>query len=215
MPLKLYGWRGSSPAHLVAIILHEKQIPYEWVEVDLPKGEHKALPFTNVNPFGEVPAIDDNGFVLYESRAIARYLDEKYPNQGIQLYPQDLQKRAIADQAAWAELWQFYRYGATIVFEVFNKGLFGLATDLAIIAEAKKTIIQKMDIYEGILSKQKYLAGDELTLADIGHIPIMGRLVEEVRLELGAGRPNVQRWIDELLSRESWRVVKQKYIGLV
>jgi glutathione S-transferase len=58
---------------------------------------------------------------MYESRAIARYLDEKYPNQGTQLFPKDLQKRALADQATWAETFHFNRHAGVIVFEVLNK----------------------------------------------------------------------------------------------
>ncbi|KAF5350540.1 hypothetical protein D9756_008514 [Leucocoprinus leucothites] len=183
-------------------------VPFEWIEVDLPKGEHKKPEFIANNPFGQVPTIDDDGFVMYESRAIARYLDEKYPNQGTQLFPKDLQRRALVDQATWAELFHFYRHGVRILFEVLNKRFFGLEANLTAVEEAKKDLLAKMDIYEGILSKQKYLTGDELTLADIVHIPVASRLVEEADVDLGGGRPNVQRWLNELVSRESWQKVK-------
>ncbi|KAF5350537.1 hypothetical protein D9756_008511 [Leucocoprinus leucothites] len=208
MSLKLYGWFSSAPALLIALILHEKQVPFEWVEVDLPKGEHKKPEFIANNPFGQVPTIDDDGFIMYQSRAIARYLDEKYPNQGTQLFPKDLQKRALVDRATWAELSHFYRYGVPILFEVLNKRFFSLETNPNTVEEAKKNILAKMDVYEDILSKQKYLTGEELTLADIVHIPVASRLVEEAGVDLGEGRPNVQRWLNELTNRESWQKVK-------
>ncbi|KAF5344176.1 hypothetical protein D9756_011449 [Leucocoprinus leucothites] len=83
MAIKLYGWSSSTPCLAVALILHEKQVPFEWVDVDLPKKEQRCPEYlAKINPFGMVPAIDDDGFVMHESRAIARYLDEKYPDQG-------------------------------------------------------------------------------------------------------------------------------------
>ncbi|KAF5350541.1 hypothetical protein D9756_008515 [Leucocoprinus leucothites] len=205
MSLKLYGWFASTPSLVIALILREKQIPFEWIEVDLPKGEHKQPNFVANNPFGQVPTIDDDGFVMYESRAIARYLDEKYPNQGTQLFSKDLQKRALVDQVTWAEQFHFHRYGSPIMFQVLNARFFGLETGQNTVEEAKKNLLAKMDIYEGILSKQKYLAGDKLTLADIVHIPAVSRLVEEVKLDLGEGRPNVQRWLNEIINEKRGR----------
>jgi glutathione S-transferase len=115
---------------------------------------------------------------MYESRAIARYLDEKYPDQGTQLYPKGIQERAKVDQATWAELFHFYRHGVRILYETLNKKsvkfgphhswlysftlirFFAREANLDAVEEAKKEILAKMDIYENILSKQKYLAGD-------------------------------------------------------
>lgn len=64
---------------------------------------------------------DDDGFILSESRAIARYLEEKYPNQGTQLFPKDFEKRALVDQATWAEASYYSRFGGTLTFEILNK----------------------------------------------------------------------------------------------
>ena len=57
MVLKLYGWFGSTPALLVALILHEKKVPFEWIDVDLTKQEHKSPEYVAKHPFGQVPAI--------------------------------------------------------------------------------------------------------------------------------------------------------------
>jgi len=64
---------------------------------------------------------DDNGLSLSESRAIARYLEEKYPNQGTQLFPKDLEKRALVDQAIWAEAFHYSRFAGALIFEILNK----------------------------------------------------------------------------------------------
>lgn len=57
MVLKLYGHPLSSYSRRVAVILNEKNVPFEYIEVDLPKGEQKQEPFINIQPFGTVPAI--------------------------------------------------------------------------------------------------------------------------------------------------------------
>ncbi|KAJ3556538.1 hypothetical protein NP233_g11954 [Leucocoprinus birnbaumii] len=209
MVVKLYGWWSSTPCLTVAVILHEKQIPFEWVDVDLPKKEQKNPEYVDkVNAFGMVPAIDDNGFVLHESRAIARYLDEKYPDQGTPLYPKDVEKRALADAATWAEWFHFFMSGGNICCQMLNKRFFGIPTDVDDVEERRKVLMETMDTYETILSKQKYIACDELTIADLVHIPVGSRLLEEVGVKLGEGRPNVQRWLTELISRESWQKIR-------
>ncbi|KAF9231929.1 hypothetical protein BU15DRAFT_55605, partial [Melanogaster broomeanus] len=61
----------------------QKEIPYELIVVDLTKGEQKTPAFRQHQPFGVIrPYIDDDGFILCESRVICRYLVKKYPTQG-------------------------------------------------------------------------------------------------------------------------------------
>lgn len=64
---------------------------------------------------------DDNGFILYESRAISRYLEETYSNQGIKLLPSDPKKRAVVDQAIFNEVCNFDRFSLQIAMEVLGK----------------------------------------------------------------------------------------------
>lgn len=74
MVLKVYGSAMSTARVLVTIL--EKGLPYEHVFVDIGQGEHKTEDFKQLQPFGKVPVLDDDGFVMFESRAICRYLDE-------------------------------------------------------------------------------------------------------------------------------------------
>lgn len=209
MVLQLYGFFGSTCTKRVAIVLHEKKIPFQFHNVDLAKGEQKLAEFKAKQPFGQVPYIDDEGFTIFESRAIARYLDDKDTNPQTKLIPQDLKKRAVFEQAASVEQSNFDYIAAPLVYEVLIKKRYGLETDTAKVAELTGRLTQKLDVYERILSKQKYLAGDELTLADLFHLPY-GALLPVAGVYLIQERPNVARWFNELSSRPSWQAVKDK-----
>lgn len=72
MVLKLYGSAMSTSRVLMTIL--EKELPYEFILVDISKGEHKSEDFKQKQPFGKVPALEDDGFWIFESRAICKYL---------------------------------------------------------------------------------------------------------------------------------------------
>lgn len=87
MVLKLYGSAMSTSRVLVTIL--EKELPYELVPVDIAKGEQKDEDYKKLQPFGKVPVLDDDGFVMFESRAICKYLDRyvgSYYLQSNQVY---------------------------------------------------------------------------------------------------------------------------------
>ena len=73
MVLKLYGSAMSFSRVLVTIL--EKDLPYEHILIDIAKGEQKSEIYKKLQPFGKVPALDDDGFLIFESRAICRYLE--------------------------------------------------------------------------------------------------------------------------------------------
>jgi len=83
----------------------------------------------------------------------------------------------------------------------------GLDHDQAIVDKHISDLSGKLDVYDKILSKQKYIAGDEITLADIYHIPI-GSLLGGLGYNIIDSKPNVARWFKEISSRASWQAVK-------
>ena len=118
MVLKLYGNPHSTCTQRVLTVLHELSIPHELVVIDFAKGEHKAPAFLAVQPFGQVPYIDDDGFKLFESRAIARYLALKYGGVGTLIpSPSDVRKTALFEQAASIELTNFDPAAFGLAFE--------------------------------------------------------------------------------------------------
>lgn len=81
--IKLHGMAMSTCTRRVRCVLEEMNLPYEIVLVDLAKGEHKQPAHLSIQPFGQVPVLEDiDGTKIFESRAIMRYLLKKYPTEG-------------------------------------------------------------------------------------------------------------------------------------
>ncbi|KAG1879829.1 glutathione S-transferase [Suillus subluteus] len=206
--VKLYGFSSSTCTRLVALVCKEKNIPYELIQVNLAKGEHKRPAFTANQPFGQVPYIDDEGFILYESRAIARYLIKKYPNEGTPLIPSDPKAEALFEQAASIEAFNFTAFVAPIVAEkVFNPRR-GLQPNEERVKELLASLKPKLDAYDLILSKQKYLAGDFVTLADLAHLPYGTAFYGAGFAEVFESRPHLARWWKDISNRPAWLAVK-------
>ncbi|KAF5327411.1 hypothetical protein D9619_003956 [Psilocybe cf. subviscida] len=212
MVLKLVGNKIASCTHRVALVLHEKQVPFEFVNIDFKKGEHKAPEFLKHQPFGQVPYIDDDGFILYESRAIAEYIALKYPDQGTKLVPTELKALALSKQAASVELNNFNEYAEKAVAEVVFKRFWGVEPDQTVFEKLISALDKKLDVYDQILSKQKYLAGDDITLADLYHLPY-GSLLSVAGSDIMERKPHVARWFADLSSRPSWQALKDGVVA--
>jgi len=208
MVLKLYGFVFSTNTQRVFQVLKELNIPYEYVAVDLKSGEQKSPEHLARHPFGVVPYIDDDGFGLYESRAICRYLVAKYSPQDQSLAPTELKAQALFEQAASIESSYFAPNASTILVEKVLAPRFGREPNEARYEEAVKKLESALDAYETILAKQKYLAGDDITLADLFHVPA-GRIVESVNPEIFPKRPNVNRWWVALSARPSSQAITE------
>jgi glutathione S-transferase len=101
MALKLYGMFQSSCTRRVLITLAEKKVTdYELIIVNLPLGEQRNPSYLEKAPFGKVPLLDDDGFLIYESRAICQYIARKYSGQGTKLMPdeRDLMEYGLFEQ---------------------------------------------------------------------------------------------------------------------
>jgi len=207
MAFKLHGAPPSTCTRVVAVIAKERNIPFETVTLNFREAEHKQPAHLAHHPFGQVPYIaQDDGFELYESRAIGRYLATL--GSGLELIPADPRACAKFEQAASVEYAQFDPIATEIVWESLVKPHIGQTTNEERVKVLIAQLDGKLDGYEAILGGQKYLAGDEVTLADLFHLP-NGSLVFE-RLKLGSleKRPNIQRWWKDISSRPSWQEVK-------
>ncbi|CAK9298037.1 unnamed protein product [Gordionus sp. m RMFG-2023] len=132
-------------------------MPLEIVAIDLEKGEQNTPEYKKINPLHTVPTIDDNGFIICESRAIMKYLANKC---GDPLYPKDAKKRALVDSRLDFDIGKFwpalkeYAYPQVMHNKPSNP-------------EREKDMKEALDNLELLLSQSKYIAGDQMTIADI------------------------------------------------
>ncbi|KAJ7643136.1 glutathione transferase [Mycena polygramma] len=185
----------------VAVVPKELNVPYELIPVDIWKGEQHSEEHLARQPFAEVPVIEDDGLQLFESRAIGRYLVAKY-GAGSSLVPdpKDIVATAKFEQAAAIENNDFNSTGGAIVVELFWNPSNGIPTDSERVKSLVKTMERKLDAYEKILSRQKYLAGDKLSLADLFHLPFAHSLIEVWIIWMILSRSPT--------ARPSWQAVK-------
>src|SRR3978361_1321859 len=121
--LKLHVFPPSPRAFKVLCVAEHLGLDYELCFVDLAKGDHRTPTFAALNPNMRMPALEDDGFTLWESNAIMEYLAATHPEKG--LLPLDERKRA--DVARW-QFWDATTWDpacATLIFERFVKGFFG------------------------------------------------------------------------------------------
>jgi len=214
MVLKLYGHGHSSATRRAALVLIEKQVPFEFIRVQLAQGEHKKPEYVGkYHPFGQVPALEDeDGTVVYESRAVGRYIAQKYAGQGTPLLPDPADLKAVTafEIAASVEAFQFDPFALPAARELVYFPSRGFPHNKEVGLAAVETLKAKLKGYDAILSKQKYLAGDQLTLVDLFHLPHATALVEVLKLDCFTSEetPNVKRWWHEISNLPSWLSIK-------
>ncbi|CAE6525846.1 unnamed protein product [Rhizoctonia solani] len=207
--VKLHGMPYSACVHRVWTTAQEIGVNIELISVDLAKVEHKAPEYIeNYHPFGVIPAlVDEDGTKIFESRAICRYLVAKYA-KGSPLLPDPtggLKTYGLFEQAASIEYSIFDPPASTITYERIVRPMRAETPDQELIKKCTDTLIAKMDGYERILSKQKYLAGDTFTLADLFHLPYC-QIISVIEPQIINSKPHVKAWWDDISSRDSWKI---------
>ena len=203
--MKLYGHPMSTCTRKVLTALAEKGHEAEFVLVDLMKGEQKQEAQLARQPFGKVPALEDDGFWLYESRAITRYLDEKL--SGPRLQPADLKDRALMEQWLSVEYSYFSGPAMKIVSELLMKKMQGKTPDLDAVKAAREPVGHALDVADKVLVNQDFFGNKTFSLADISWMPYVQYLVAAEQGDLINSRPGVKAWWERVSSRPSWKKV--------
>src|SRR5439155_6271306 len=173
----LYTAERCPYAARVRIVLAEKGIAYDAVEIDL---DDRPAWLYEKNPLGRVPVYEeDGGLVLPESRVIMEYLEERYPEPP--LWPVDPAERALG------RLW----------LERFDDRL-GRAYHAARRGDGREELDGRLAELESLLEAQPYLSGREYGLADIGYVPWILRALERFGIEPG---PSLEDWLERVASR--------------
>lgn len=197
--VKIYGRNNSSNVQKVIWTINEIGIKFERLDLGGEFGGINTPSYLAKNPNSRIPTLEDEGFVLWESNSIVRYLSKKYDTG--KLYPSDSQVCAIADQ--WMD-WQQTSVGQFIV-PIF----WGLVKtskkdrDLRLIEASRLGMIEVMHILDTHLADKRYVAGKNFTMGDIP----LGIVVYRW-LKLIQNRPkmvNLEEWYERLAKRRAFK----------
>ena len=164
----VYGFPRSTYVNIVRLVLTHKDVAYTFHDLEpvMGKPEHLAL-----HPFNRVPILKHGDFTVYETSAIASYVDQAFP--GPRLTPQDVRLRARMNQ--WVSAVNSYYYPYMIYHVTHERLVFpelGIASDEKVVAHALPKVELALGVMERELSHgQDYLLGPELTLADLFMLP--------------------------------------------
>lgn len=202
--LKIYGADLSTPSCKVRFVANAVGLAYEYKKVDLVKGENRSEAHLRLHPGGKVPVIDDDGFVLFESNAIIRYLAEKSP-----LYPSGLRQRAVVDQ--WMDF--VSHHIATALGRVLFNRVFApflkVEVDERGLSEGLSFLERFLPVVDTPLKERRYLAGSELTLADFNLLSALDP-AEVAQVDL-SGYLNITRWRKDLQGRDFYTRCHKSY----
>jgi glutathione S-transferase len=194
----LHGHPMSTCTRKVLMTLAETETPFEMKVVDLGTGGHKQEAHLRHQPFGRIPAIEDGGFELFESRAICRYISEK---TGGKLIPRDLQARAKMEQWISVETSEFTPHAMKFIYHhVFKR-----AQEPAVLEAAGTALNATCGVLDKQLAKTPMLAGAEFSIADICYMPYVEYAIGTPAKDIFAKHPHLMAWWQKVGERATWR----------
>ena len=211
--MKLYMHHASTTSRAVLLFIADNALQVDLQVVDLFTGEHLREPFASINPNLMVPVLEDGDFRLTESSAILKYLAEK---TGSPAYPKDLRQRARVNEVMdWFNS-NFYRdYGYGLIYpQVFphHKRPSDEGQNVTVNWAKEKTQGWLRILNDHIIGpNNKYLCGDEITVADYFGFAII-QVGEVIRCDFSA-YPNVARWLNTMKSRPNYGKVYELIQG--
>lgn len=203
MALVLHGYRYSVYVRIARLVLKEKGLAYEQVEVN-PFVADVPADYLALHPFGRVPTLVHNGFALYETGAITRYVDRAFPGPALQ--PADPKWLARMDQImgvvdAYA-YWPLVRQ--VFVHDVVRPHM-GTAGDAAELEKGLEAAAKVLDALEALAAADPWLTGPDISLADLHLGAMVAYFAQSPRgAELLAARPRLAAWWRRLGERPSF-----------
>lgn len=202
----VYGPAGSTYVWSVRLALAEKGVAHELVEVGF--GAHREEPHLSRHPFGKVPAFEHDGFSLYETQAILRYIDEGFMTSPLQ--PTDLHQFSRMNQIIGIlDAYAHPSIGMRILFNRMLAPRLGMAADEAAVQAALPQARLCVSEIARLVENEPYLAGDRISLADLMVIPLFyyfSRLPEGEAAF--AENPTLKPWMQRMEARQSFAVTK-------
>jgi glutathione S-transferase len=196
--MKLYDFLPCPFGQKVRIVLAEKSLTYELIQIDLAQGDQRRPEFQRLNPFARVPVLVDEDTTVYDSTIIIEYLEDEYPEPPV--------LPTIGSSALRARARLFEDFADTSFTPQVGQLMAEMARaegerDQARLQRLHRLIERALDYLNHELTGQQFLAGD-FSVADISFVPrllVLGGL----GIEAGNNRPNVDAWIKRMLERPS------------
>lgn len=212
--MKIYYHPVSTTSRPLMLFANENEIDVDFQVVDLVTGEHMKPEYASINPNRLVPVLEDGDFRLTESSAILKYLAEKTASPA---YPSGLRPRArVNEMMDWinTQICRDFAYGFVYpqIFPAWHRrptheqqqGTLSWAKERA------KGWLKVLD--QDLLGpKNKYLCGEQITLADYFGAPFVA-LGEALRCDYAA-YPNIKRWLGSMKALKSWNKVHEVFYG--
>src|SRR5262245_48566172 len=193
--IKLYGVARSRALRCLWM-LEELGVPYESVKVSFADGGTRKPDFLRINPNGHIPALDDEGLVLFESLAINLYLARKY-DRGKGLWP-----ASVADEGRlyqWS-LWAMTELEEPTLSALMHRLILPEAQrDPAKLADALERAKKPLGILDGALAGRDHLLGGSCAAADLNVAGVMS-FTRLAKIDL-APTPNVKGWLERCWAR--------------
>lgn len=201
--MKLYHHPLSGHSHRARLLVSLLGLPHELVEVDLKAGAHKSPDFLKLNPFGQVPVLDDAGIIVADSNAILVYLAKK-AGRGDWL-PED------AAGAAAVQRWLSVAAGEVAYGPAAARliTVFGATFNADEVIGRAHTLLARLESH---LSKQDWLVGDHPTIADVAIYSYVAR-APEGNVDL-SGYPSVKAFLGRIEQLPSFVAFAQTPVGL-
>lgn len=198
--LKLWGRLSSINVQKVVWALEELRLPYERVDAGGAFGIVDTPEYRRLNPNGLIPTLEDDGFVLWESNAIVRYLAAGHAQGG--LWPADLRRRADADR--WMD-WQVSM--STAMRDAFWQTIRTPAEkrDEALVVASVAATERAAAILDRHLDGRGFVAGETFTVGDIA-VGCAGHRWMNLPIRREPRR-NIERWLERLYERPAARAV--------
>ena len=210
--MKLHCHPVSTSSRTVLLFCAEANIPIETAVVDLMTGAHTKEPFTALNPSAQVPVLEDGDFVLTESSAILKYLADKVDSPA---YPKDLKKRArVNERMDWINTNHYREWGYHLVYpQIFPHHVrTPEAAQTATVEWGRVQSEKWLKLLDTkVLGSNKYLCGDEITIADYFGAEILAAadLIGQTYTKF----PNVDRWMKSMRALPGWKKVNEATDG--
>ena len=182
--MTLYSTITCPYSHRCRIVLHEKDMDFEVIDVD-PNNKPEDLAI--MSPYGKAPVLVERDLVLYESNIINEYIDDRFPHP--QLMPADPVMRARARLLLYRFEQELFCYIDAIE-----------SPDIKVAEKARTAIAENLTLIAPIFEKQKFMLGDEFSMLDVAIAPLLWRL-EYYGIKLPKQAAALLKYSERLFSR--------------